>query len=223
MNYLDIFENATVWIKYVHYLNRKYYKNDFLEIGAGIGSFTDSYKKKIKNIFLTEIDKQNLNILKTKYQNDKNITVLENQIINISQKFNTICHFNVLEHIKEDKEEIINCLNRINKEGYLVILVPAHNKLYGNLDKDVGHYRRYEKSFFENLNLPNSEIVELKYMDCMGYFLYYMNKLIFKKETYPSGFKIFIWDKIFTPLTILFDFIIGYKFGKNILCIIKKN
>ena len=181
MNYLDIFENATVWIKYVHYLNRKYYKNDFLEIGAGIGSFTDSYKKKIKNIFLTEIDKQNLNILKTKYQNDKNITVLENQIINISQKFNTICHFNVLEHIKEDKEEIINCLNRINKEGYLVILVPAHNKLYGNLDKDVGHYRRYEKSFFENLNLPNSEIVELKYMDCMGYFLYYMNKLIFKK------------------------------------------
>ena len=223
MNYLDIFENATVWIKYVHYLNRKYYKNDFLEIGAGMGSFTDSYKKKIKNIFLTEIDKQNLNILKTKYQNDKNITVLENQIINISQKFNTICHFNVLEHIKEDKEEIINCLNRINKEGYLVILVPAHNKLYGNLDKDVGHYRRYEKSFFENLNLPNSEIVELKYMDCMGYFLYYMNKLIFKKETYPSGFKIFIWDKIFTPLTILFDFIIGYKFGKNILCIIKKN
>jgi hypothetical protein len=47
MNYLDIFENATVWIKYVHYLNRKYYKNDFLEIGAGIGSFTDSYKKKL--------------------------------------------------------------------------------------------------------------------------------------------------------------------------------
>ena len=128
-----------------------------------------------------------------------------------------------MEHIKDDKEEIINCLNKINKEGYLVILVPAHNKLYSNLDKDVGHYRRYEKSFFENLNLSNGEIVELKYMDCMGYFLYYMNKLIYKKEIYPSGFKIFIWDKIFTPLTVLLDFITGYKFGKNILCIIKKN
>ena len=223
MNYLDIFGSATVWIKYVHYLNRKYYKNNFLEIGAGIGSFTDSYKKDIKNIFLTEIDKQNLNILKTKYQNDKNITVLESQIANVSQKFNTICHFNVLEHIKDDKEEIINCLNKINKEGYLVMLVPAHNKLYSNLDKDVGHYRRYEKSFFENLNLSNGEIVELKYMDCMGYFLYYMNKLIYKNETYPSGFKIFIWDKIFTPLTVLLDFITGYKFGKNILCVIQKN
>ena len=180
-------------------------------------------KKNIKNIFLTETDKQNLNILKTKYQNDKNITVLESQIANVSQKFNTICHFNVLEHIKDDKEEIINSLNKINKEGYLVILVPAHNKLYSNLDKDVGHYRRYEKSFFENLNLSNGEIVELKYMDCMGYFLYYMNKLIYKKEIYPSGFKIFIWDKIFTPLTVLLDFITGYKFGKNILCVIQKN
>ena len=104
-----------------------------------------------------------------------------------------------------------------------MILVPAHNKLYSNLDKDVGHYRRYEKSFFENLNLSNGEIVELKYMDCMGYFLYYMNKLIYKNETYPSGFKIFIWDKIFTPLTVLLDFITGYKFGKNILCVIQKN
>ena len=222
MNYLDIVESVTVWRRYVHYLNKKYYKNNFLEIGAGIGSFTDRYKKDIKNIFLTEIDKQNLHILKTKYQNDKNITVLESQIANVSQKFNTICHFNVLEHIKDDKEEIINCLNKINKEGYLVILAPAHNKLYSNLDKDVGHYRRYEKSFFENLNLSNGEIVELKYMDCMGYFLYYMNKLIYKKEIYPSGFKIFIWDKIFTPITILLDFLTAYRFGKNVLCVIKK-
>jgi hypothetical protein len=211
-----------VWIKYVHFLNRKYYKNDFLEIGAGIGSFTDRYRRNIKNIFLTEIDKNNLNILKKKYQNDTNITILESEVTKISQKFNTICHFNVLEHIKEDKEEIINCLNRINKNGYLVILAPAHNELYGNLDREVGHYRRYKKSFFKDLNLSDGKIVKLKYMDCMGYILYYMNKLIYKNETYPSSLKIFIWDKIFTPITILLDFLTAYRFGKNVLCVIKK-
>ena len=104
----------------------------------------------------------------------------------------------------------------------MVILVPAHNKLYSNLDKDVGHYRRYDKSFFNNLNLSNAKIIKLKYVDCMGYILYYMNKLIYKKEVYPSNFKIFIWDKIFTPITIIFDFLTAYKFGKNILCVIKK-
>ena len=45
MNYLDIFDDAKIWISYIHLLNRKYYKNDFLEVGAGIGSFTDLYKK----------------------------------------------------------------------------------------------------------------------------------------------------------------------------------
>ena len=222
MNYLDIFDSAEVWIKYVHFLNKKYYKNDFLEIGAGIGSFTDKYKRNIKNIFLTEIDKNNLNILKKKYQNDTNVTILESEVTKISQKFNTICHFNVLEHVKEDKEEIINCLNKINKDGYLIILAPAHNELYGNLDREVGHYRRYKKSFFKDLNLSDGKIVELKYMDCMGYILYYMNKLIYKNETYPSSLKIFIWDKIFTPITILLDFLTAYRFGKNILCVIKK-
>ena len=222
MNYLDIFDSANVWIKYVHFLNRKYYKNNFLEIGAGIGSFTDKYKRNIKNIFLTEIDKNNLNILKKKYQNDTNVTILESEVTKISQKFNTICHFNVLEHAKEDKEEIINCLNKINKDGYLIILAPAHNELYGNLDREVGHYRRYKKSFFKDLNLSDGKIVELKYMDCMGYILYYMNKLIYKNETYPSSLKIFIWDKIFTPITILLDFLTAYRFGKNVLCVIKK-
>ena len=222
MNYLDIFDNAKVWIKYVHFLNKKYYKNDFLEVGAGIGSFTDNYKERIKNIFLTEVDKNNLSILKDKYKNNLNIKVLDKEVGDIEEQFNTIAHFNVLEHIKEDKKEIYNCLNKINQNGYLVILVPAHNKLYSKLDKDVGHYRRYDKSFFKELDLKGNDIVELKYVDCLGYLLYYLNKIFFKDETYPSNFKIFVWDKIFTPFTIIFDFITGYKIGKNILCVIKK-
>ena len=47
-------------------------------------------------------------------------------------------------------------------------------------------------------------------------------KIFFKNEIYPSKLKIFIWDKIFSPITIILDFITRYKFGKNILCIYKK-
>tara|TARA_Y100001970_G_C14223991_1_gene854437 strand:+ start:2198 stop:2872 length:675 start_codon:yes stop_codon:yes gene_type:complete len=223
MNYLDIFNDAKIWIKYVHFLSRKYYKNDFLEIGAGIGSFTDGYKKDIKNIFLTEIDERNVNILKTKYQDDPNIKVFNKKVVEIDKKFNTIAHYNVLEHIKDDVKEIYDCLDNINKNGYLVILVPAHNELYSKLDKEVGHYKRYDKSFFQKLDLKGNSIVELKYVDCLGYLLYYLNKMFFKNETYPSKLKIFIWDKIITPFTIVFDFLTAYKLGKNILCVIKKN
>ena len=65
-------------------------------------------------------------------------------------------YFNVLEHIKDDKLEIQNALNKLNPGGHLIILVPAHQKIYSKLDKAVGHYKRYEINFFKEnaYNLP---------------------------------------------------------------------
>ena len=75
--------------------------------------------------------------------------------------------------------------------------------------------------FFKNLKLKNGKITKLIYLDFIGLILYYLNYLL-PSKTYPSKFKIQIWDKIFTPLTFIIDFITNYKFGKNIICVIKK-
>ena len=53
-----------------------------------------------------------------------------------------------LEHIDDHQSEIKSALNKLNKNGNLVIIVPAFNHLYSYYDKSVGHYRRYEKDFF---------------------------------------------------------------------------
>mgnify|MGYP001274588399 CR=1 FL=1 len=100
-------------------------------------------------------------------------------------------------------------------------MVPAHQKIYSNLDKAVGHFRRYEIDFFKK-NFDSLEQINIKFLDTLGFFLYYLNKFTFKKEIFPSKFKIFIWDKIFTPMTILIDFALRYKFGKCILAVYKK-
>ena len=113
-------------------------------------------------------------------------------------------------------------MSKLNKEGYLIILVPAHQKLYTKFDKEIGHYRRYGINFFKKNKPRNANIQKLVYLDFVGYFLYFLNKLFFKKEIYPSLTKIILWDKIFVPITIVLDFIFFYKFGKNILCIYKK-
>ena len=64
--------------------------------------------------------------------------------------------------------------------------------------------------------------IDLRYLDSMGYILFFLNKVFFKNEVSPSTLKIFIWDKLFTPLTIFIDFILGYKHGKCILAIYRK-
>tara|TARA_Y100000590_G_scaffold96272_1_gene109369 strand:+ start:10712 stop:11404 length:693 start_codon:yes stop_codon:yes gene_type:complete len=219
---LERFDKATFWILYFVFKIKKFLKDDILEVGAGCGSFTKGYMKNFNSITLTDTDDTSFNLLKKNFVNEKKINVIKSSIEDIDKKFNTLLYFNVLEHVKEDKLEIKNALKKLNNGGHLIILVPAHQKIYSKLDRAVGHYKRYDINFFRENNFENSEIVKLHFLDFFGYALYHLNKIFFKEETYPTNLKIFIWDKIFTPLTTIVDFLTGYKFGKNILCIYKK-
>ncbi len=225
MNYpgkeLEIFDKATIWRKYIYLLVKNFLKEKILEVGAGIGSFTKNYYGNFSDITLTELDQNNISKLKEKFKNTK-IKIISDYTSKLNSKFNTILYMNVLEHIKKDTEEINQALEKLNTDGHLIILVPAHNELYTKFDKEIGHFRRYKIEFFENLNINNNKIIKLQYVDCFGYFLYFINKIFFKDEVYPSKLKIFIWDKIFTPFTILLDRILFFKYGKNVLCIIRK-
>ena len=39
-------------------------------------------------------------------------------------------YLNVLEHIENENKEVLDAFEKLNPNGYLIILVPAHNKLY---------------------------------------------------------------------------------------------
>tara|TARA_E500000178_G_C16973175_1_gene731989 strand:+ start:871 stop:1554 length:684 start_codon:yes stop_codon:yes gene_type:complete len=217
------FDKANIWIKYIIFQIRKYISGNTIEIGAGCGSFSREFpKKSLSKVILTDADEENINQLKKNFSHENNTIISKKNLSEFNEKFDTIIYFNVLEHIKEDDKEIKLSLSKLNKGGHLIILVPAHQKLYSNLDKAVGHFRRYDLSYFKK-KFENCEVVCLKHLDTLGYFLYFLNKLVFKKEVYPTKIKIFIWDKIFTPLTFFVDFLLGYNYGKNILCIFKKN
>ena len=220
---LERFDRAGLWIKYVIFKVKRFLKNDILEVGAGFGSFTRGYMKNFHSITLTDTDDNSFNLLKKNFLHDQNVNIIKSSIKDIEKKFDTIIYFNVLEHIKEDISEIKSALKKLNKGGHLIILVPAHQKMYSKLDKAVGHYKRYGVDFFKENKFENSKIIKLHFLDFFGYLLYNLNKNLFKEEIYPSNLKIFIWDKIFTPFTIITDYLTGYKFGKNILCIYQKD
>ena len=219
---LENFDKAHIWRKYIYYLIKRYINGNILEVGAGIGSFTKLYEDQHQNITLSESDKDFCDLLNDKFKNKNNIKITNQFIKEINQKFETIIYLNVLEHIEDDIAEVKMAYEKLEKNGHLIILVPAHQKIYSKFDKAVGHFRRYEINFFKD-KLSMFNLIKLIQLDCCGYLLYHLNNLIFKKDVYPSKLKIFIWDKIFTPMTIVLDFLLNYKFGKNILCIIKKD
>ena len=201
----------------------KFIYGDILEVGAGCGSFTKNYlNKNLKKIILTDLDIKNISDLKKRFKKEKNVKISKLPVKKINKKFDVILYFHVLEHIKNDNAELISAKSRLKKNGYLIIIVPSGKKIFGNLDKAVGHFRRYERSFFKK-KLLKLKRVKLYSLDIFGYWLYFLNKIFFKKEIFPSKFKIFLWDKIFTPMTIVLDRILNYKYGKCILVIYQKN
>ena len=225
MNYpgkeLELFDKANFWRKYIFFKTKKFIKGDVLEIGAGLGSFTSTYFQDANRITISELDPYNLEFLKKRFAKT-NIEIIEKYVSEINVGYDSILYMNVLEHIEKDIEEINNSLKILNKNGMLIILVPAHQKLFSKFDKEIGHFRRYNLNFFKDLILKDAKIEKLNYLDSTGYFLYYLNKLFFKNESYPNAIKIFIWDKFFTPVSLFLDWLTNYKFGKNVLCVIKK-
>tara|TARA_B110000014_G_scaffold257829_1_gene242993 strand:+ start:236 stop:940 length:705 start_codon:yes stop_codon:yes gene_type:complete len=219
---LELFDKANFFRFYIYLLIKKYIGKKVIEVGAGIGSFTKVYLKKNINIIVSETDKYNLNTLKRKFKGYKNIKVQNKLIKQFNGSFDTILYLNVLEHIKEDKKEISDAIKQLKYLGHLVICVPAHDYMYSKFDKEIGHYRRYNINFFDNLKLKNAIVKKKYFIDSSGHLLYYLNKIFFSKETYPSKFKIMIWDKIFMPITYILDFLSFYTRGKNIICVIKK-
>ena len=219
---LEIFNIAKVFQRYIFFFIKKYLKGNICEIGAGIGSFTDHYVNNGNKILVSDLDPLNFKVLKKKYTHHKNLTVVKGKIVNINHQFDTIIYLNVLEHIKYDVDEIKTAMEKLNPNGHLIFLVPAHQKLFTKFDKEIGHFRRYHINFFKT-NKPSKLIIKkLIYLDLVGYVLYFLNKFFFKEEVYPSKTKVVLWDKLFIPITIVLDFFFNYRFGKNILCVYKK-
>jgi phospholipid N-methyltransferase len=220
---LEIFDKAIFWRKYLYSKIKKFLGKEILEVGAGMGSFTRTYLNKNMNVMLTELDSNLLNILKKSFNHKENITIEERYTKNIEKKFETILYISVLEHIKDDNDEIKIALSKLKQNGNLIICVPAHNYMYSKFDKEIGHYRRYNIDFFKSLKLDQANIEKCFFLDSTGWFVYFLNKLFFKNEDYPSIVKVLIWDRLLIPISIILDYLTFFKLGKNIICIIKKN
>ena len=59
------------------------------------------------------------------------------------------------------------------------------------------------------------------YLDSSGYLIYRLFKL-FLNSLNPKKFMVYIWDKIFIPISFVLDKFLNDKFGKNLVVIVKK-
>ena len=217
---LDHFDSALNFRKYQILLIKKFIKGKFLEVGAGKGGLIPFYKNLIKNITIIEPEKKLFKILKKKYSNKK-ISIKNQTINNIKKKYDTIIYYDVLEHIKNDLNEVKLASKKLNKNGYLIFSVPAYQTFYSSFDKSVGHFKRYNKKDFIVLGKKTGlKIEKLAYYDSMGFLFLVLNKFFSLKQTNLEN-KVYLWN-LLMPISKLIDLLTFNKFGKSLLCVFKK-
>ena len=137
-------------------------------------------------------------------------------------KFETILYIDVLEHIKDDKEELKKASEFLKEDGFLVVLSPAFQFLYSRFDDAIGHYRRYSANQLKKMTPEYMKLVNIQYLDSAGFFSSLANRLILK-QLYPTADQITFWDKWMIPVSRITDQILLHSFGKTILATWKKN
>lgn len=222
---LSLFAEARNWKIYTSRMILPYTKGNVLEVGAGIGSMTNYlYKEDHSKWVLAEPDTDMADLLRTKIARHElpgNCSVIQGTIDDTRESFDTIIYIDVMEHIRDDKEEVKKASALLKKDGHLIILSPAHQSLYSPFDKAIGHYRRYTKKTMSALADESLEKLAIRYLDITGMLVSLTNKW-FLKQDYPTKQQIRLWDKAIIPLSVFLDRIINYSNGKSILGIWKK-
>jgi len=210
---LDIMSLATNYNNHIlSWVDPKQYKN-ILDFGAGLGEFCNKIDS--QKIIAVELDdEQRTNIKCKSYKTLDEVR---------DNSFDLIYTLNVLEHIKNDADIVKQLSKKLKKNGVLKILVPAHMSLYCAMDKQVGHFRRYEKKELINLvKNANLQIISCKHFDFIGYFVALVFKFISNSPTInPTS--LIIYDKFLFPISKFIDTITnGSIIGKNLTIIAKK-
>ena len=217
---LDTFDAAKKFRNYQLYYLKSYIKDPFLEVGAGQGGLAMFYKKFTKDITLIEPDNKLFQSLRKKFRK-KNIKIKNQTIDKIKLKYQTIIYFDVLEHIKNDLKEVKIASKKLKKNGNLIFNVPAHQLFYNEFDKAVGHFKRYNKKDFKDIEKKTDlKIEKLIYYDSIGLLFLILNKIFKLKETNLKN-KIYFWNMLI-PLSKIIDKLTFNKVGKSLLCVFKK-
>ena len=89
----------------------------------------------------------------------------------------------MIEHVADDRRLLAELERLLHPHGTLVVTVPALPLLYGQRDKALGHFRRYNKpQLYERLNEHGFHIDKLDYWNILGVGPYFVAERLLKRQ-----------------------------------------
>jgi glycosyltransferase involved in cell wall biosynthesis len=166
-----------------------------LEVGSGIGSFT-RYLVGRELIVATELNPRYVRILGNTFERHTRVEVLPLDLTAFDpeplaeRKLDTILCQNVLEHVADDRAALRRLHAALAPGGRLLLVVPAHERLYGAIDRAIDHHRRYERAgLVAKLEEAGFRVERTQFFNRLGVFGWYLNSVLLRRTRVP-GFQL---------------------------------
>jgi SAM-dependent methyltransferase len=195
------------------------------EVGSGNGNMSALLThNRPELLLLTDPDPYYRNILQQRFLGHPGLRIeaLTLPDAGVSDRFgvlelDTVLALNVIEHIEEDSAAMRSMREMLVPGGRAIVLVPALPWLYGPLDRELGHARRYDRdalvSLLEHAGL---RIEHLFYFNLLGVLGWFMNARIRRVSRIPLN-QLRVFDAL-VPLLRLED-AIPLPLGQSLIAV----
>jgi protein-L-isoaspartate O-methyltransferase len=224
---LELFRFAHNWKSYVCAIVKPHLHGDVLEVGAGLGATTKALRGSLHDSWTAlepdpELARQMRSALTSGNQSgEPGLRIVEGTLTSLVQEsrpYHAILYVDVLEHIADDAAEVAMAASLLRRGGRLIVLCPAHQWLYSEFDRSIGHHRRYDLRQLRALGPPGCRVVQAMYLDSVGVAASVANRFVLHRDI-PSKNQLLTWDRFLVPASRLLDPILRHRFGKSVLMV----
>lgn len=226
---LESMAYAQRYHRYIVRLFRAYLGKRIVDVGAGDGTITRMLcELKPEQVWSIEPTDEIFDVLKqTDLKSVSNVELLHGYFEDFAgrlkkQNVSGVIYVNVFEHIEDDEAEMRKVYEMLPPGGHLCIFVPALPALYSDLDRSIGHFRRYTKKELETkCRAAGFEVEKSRYFDAPGVLPWWVRyKLLRGKGV--SNLAVKLYDRVGVPIIKLTEHGFWPPIGKNVLLVAKK-
>ncbi len=199
-----------------------------VEIGGGIGSIAHALRDRER---LVIVDKDPVCCLRLRHRfaEHGNARVLEGDILDPAitadlgeERLDTVVCVNVLEHIAEDLRALTNMYHLLQPGGRLVAFVPALPLLYGALDIELGHRRRYRRGELrDKIASVGFGIERCRFFNGVGAVSWFIAGRVRRQRTILVD-QVRLYDRLVVPVVSRVENMIPPPIGQSLMVVARK-
>ncbi|ACA15493.1 Methyltransferase type 12 [Methylobacterium sp. 4-46] len=222
---LDLFSAATTWKAYWSGEIAPFLRGRVLDVGAGLGATAEILGRHpaVTEWTCLEPDRGFAAALAAKLAEGRlapHTRIRRGTLAAAAAAgpYDAILYVDVLEHIREDRDELARAAACLAPGGSLVVLAPAHPALFSPFDAAIGHERRYTRASLRAAGPDGLALTRLRYLDSVGLLASLANRALLR-QAMPTAGQIAVWDRLMVPLSRRIDPLLFHRAGKSILAV----